>query len=225
MRHTIISANIFFTGLIVALLPLMSCSFSNKTARRLLQKAEANGPYDVIIVPGIHFENGQWDRTMKGRIYWSKFLLDKGIAKNIIYSGAAVYTPYYEATIMALYAERIGIPPANIYTELLAEHSTENIYYGYKKAKQLGFKKIALASDPFQTKMLRRFTRKKVSPDITLIPMVIDTMHLIEPTMIDPVIDSGKARKENFVSIKERESFWKRLRGTIRGNMDTTAYR
>ncbi|MFT3945705.1 MAG: hypothetical protein QM763_01930 [Agriterribacter sp.] len=31
--------------------------------------------------------------------------------------------------------------------------------------------------------------------------------------------------KQNFISIKDRESFWRRLRGTIRGNMDTTAYR
>src|SRR5690606_26912078 len=173
---------------------------------------------------GIPFENGKWDRIMKGRIYWSKYLFDKGIAKNIMYSGSAVYTAYYEAEIMAMYAKAIGIPPKNIYTETRAEHSTENAYYGYKKAQQLGFERIALASDPFQTKLLRRYVRKKVDPEMVLIPMVVDTMKAMEPSMIDPYINPQGAFKPGFISIKERESFWRRLRGTLRGNIDTTAY-
>ncbi|MFT4018882.1 MAG: YdcF family protein [Agriterribacter sp.] len=190
-----------------------------------MKKAEANAPYDVIVVPGIQFENNQWDTVMKGRVYWSKFLFDKGIAQNIIYSGAAVYTPYCEAEIMAMYAEAIGIPKANIYTETKAEHSTENIFYGYKKALQLGFKKVALASDPFQTKMLWKFIRKKVSKDVAIIPFVTDTLKMLQPAMITPSIPYEKAFKEDFISIKERDGFWRRLRGTIRGNIDTTAYR
>lgn len=203
---------------------MLSCTFSAKATRKLLQQAESSGPFDVIIVPGIPFKDGKWDRIMKGRVYWSKYLFDKGIAKNIIYSGSSVYTAYYEAEIMALYAKAIGIPEAHIYTETKAEHSTENAYYGYKKARQLGFKRVALASDPFQTKLLRGYIRKKVNKDIALIPMVIDTMKAIEPAMIDPEIRDEQAFNPRFVSIKERESWWKRLRGTIRGNMDTTAY-
>lgn len=202
----------------------LSCSYSAKATRQLLQKAESSGPFDVIIVPGVPFENGKWNRTMKGRIYWSKYLFDKGIAKNIMYSGSAVYTAYYEAEIMAMYAKAIGIPAKNIYTETKAEHSTENAYYGYKKAQQLGFEHIALASDPFQTKLLRRYVRKKVNSEMSFIPMVIDTMKVIEPAMIDPDIKYQEAFKPNFISIKERESFWKRLKGTLRGNIDTTAY-
>ena len=205
-------------------LGVLSCSFSAKATRQLLQKAENSGPADVIIVPGVPFENGKWDRIMKGRVYWSKYLFDRGVAKNIMYSGSAVYTAYYEAEIMAMYAKAIGIPAKNIYTETKAEHSTENAYYGYKKAKQLGFEHIALASDPFQTKLLQRYVRKKISKDMALIPMVIDTMKAIEPAMIDPDINYQAAFKPNFISIKERESWWKRLKGTIRGNIDTTAY-
>ncbi|MFT3747806.1 MAG: YdcF family protein [Agriterribacter sp.] len=204
---------------------IAACTYSAKSSRRLLKEAEANAPYDAIVVPGIKFENNRWDTVMKGRVYWSKFLFDKGIAKNIIYSGAAVYTPYYEAEIMAMYAEAIGIPKANIYTETKAEHSTENIYYGYKKALQLGFKKVALASDPFQTKMLRKFIRKKVSKDVAVIPFVIDTLKMLQPAMITPSIPYEKAFKQDFISIKKRDSFWHRFRGTIRGNIDTTAYR
>jgi hypothetical protein len=214
---------LFILPLAIAL-TAMSCSYSAKATRQLLQKAESSGPFDVIIVPGVPFENGKWNRTMKGRVYWSKYLFDKGIAKNIMYSGSAVYTAFYEAEIMAMYAKAIGIPAKNIYTETKAEHSTENAYYGYKKAQQLGFEHIALASDPFQTKLLRRYVRKKVNSEMSFIPMVIDTMKVIEPAMIDPDIKYQEAFKPNFISIKERESFWKRLKGTLRGNIDTTAY-
>ena len=203
---------------------IQSCSFSTKTTKRLLEES-INETYDVIIVPGVPFENGAWSRTMKARVYWSKYLYEKGIARNIMYSGSAVYTPYYEARIMALYAQAIGIPEKHIYTETKAEHSTENIYYSYRKAKLLGFNKIALASDPFQTKLLKRFTRKKVSPDVRLIPFVIDTLKKIEPGMTDPVIDHQQAFNNEFVSIIKRENFWKRLRGTRGKNLDTSVYK
>lgn len=200
-----------------------SCYYSKETCVKLLNDAKAEG-YDIIVVPGVPFENGKWSTIMKGRVYWSKYLYEKGIAKNVMYSGSAVYSPYYEAVIMALYGEAIGIPKENIFTETKAEHSTENIYYSCKKAKKLGFNKIALASDPFQTRMLRKFCRRKVSPDVGIIPFVIDTLEAMEPLMIDPEIDYQQAFVENFVSLKEREGFWKRLRGTRGKNIDYSAY-
>lgn len=203
---------------------IQSCSFSEKTTRRLF-KESSNETYDIIIVPGVPFENGQWSRTMKARVYWSKYLYENGIARNIMFSGSAVYTPYCEAEIMALYARAIGIPADHIYTETKAEHSTENIYYSYRKARLLGFEKIALASDPFQTKLLKRFTRIKVSPDVRLIPFVIDTIKKLEPEMTDPLIDHQQAFKNDFISIMQRENFWKRLKGTRGRNLDTSAYK
>lgn len=161
---------------------------------------------------------------MKGRIYWSKFLFDQGITHNIIYSGADVYTPYVESEIMAQYAIAIGIPKEHIYIETHAEHSTENVYYAYKLARNLGFKKMALASDPFQTRMLRKFTRKKVSADIALIPMAEDSLLEMEPQMKDPAINPDGAFRKDFISIKKREGFWKRVRGTLGKNIDSTAY-
>jgi uncharacterized SAM-binding protein YcdF (DUF218 family) len=208
------------SGLFYPLLTLFSCSFSSKTSKRLFAQAAAK-KYDVIIVPGVPFENGSWSRTMKGRIYWSKFLFDRGIARNIIYSGAAVYTPYCEAEIMGLYAHALGIPQENIFAETRAEHSTENLYYSYRKAIQLGFKTIALASDPFQTKALRKFARKKLPGPIDLIPMVVDTLKALGPTMTDPVIDAQKAFRSPFTPINKREGFWKRLRGTMGKNIDS----
>ena len=197
---------------------------SSKSTKKLLKEAEENGPYDLIIVPGIPLEKDQWSRTMKARVYWSKYLFDRGIAKNIMYSGGAVYTPYVEAEVMALYGEAIGIPHENIFTETKAEHSTENIYYSYQKAKKLNFNHIALATDPFQTKMLRKFVRKRVSKDIDCIPMVFDTLKTMELTMIDPKINFDSVKVKDFQSLPEKQGFWKRLRGTRGLNIDKTAY-
>lgn len=210
-----------FTAILIAgALLVGACSFSGKAARKLLTKAEAAAPYDIIIVPGYPFDNGQWNRTLKGRIYWAKYLYDRGITNHILFSGGAVHTPYPEAEIMAMYAVALGIPEENIFTELKAEHSTENVYYGYKLAVKKGFTKVALASDPFQSRMLRSYTKKRVSRNIAIIPMIIDTMRILEPVMTDPVIDHEKLRVADFVPLKKRESFWRRMRGTIRGNMD-----
>jgi len=203
----------------LCLLVLTSCNFSKKTCKRLYAQASKE-QFDLIIVPGAPFENNKWGKIVKGRVYWAKFLFDKGIAKNIMFSGSSVYSPYYESIIMSLYAEAIGIPKGNIFTETKAEHTTENVYYSYEKAAQLGFKKIAVASDPFQTKMVGRFTRRKVSSDIMMIPFVSDTLKMIEPEMIDPEIDYQKAFNPNFKSITKNQSFWKRLMGTMGKNID-----
>ncbi|MBC8034197.1 MAG: YdcF family protein [Chitinophagaceae bacterium] len=200
-----------------------SCAFTGRSSSKFLAKAR-NSPYDLIVVPGVPLEKGKWSRAMKARVYWSKYLYDQGIAKNIMYSGSAVYTPCYEAKVMALYAEAIGVPKEHIFIETKAEHSTENIYYSYKKARKLGFGRIALATDPFQAKLLRGFIWKKVSHDVDVIPIVYDTLKAMEPDMKDPVIDSQQAFVENFIPLTERESWWKRFRGTRGLNLNPAIY-
>lgn len=201
-----------------------SCIYHNKKCQKLYAAA-ATQTFDVIVVPGIAYDSTGWSRIMKARIYWAKYLYDKGIAKNIMFSGAAVYTKYIEAEIMAQYGEAIGIPKEHILIETKAEHSTENIYYSYKKAKLQKFEKIALATDPFQAKMLTRFIRRKVSKSVAIIPIDFKILKTIEPTMLDmPKIDIDKAIAKDFVSIKEREGFFKRLRGTSGKNINKSYY-
>jgi len=180
--------------------------------------------YDIIAVPGVPFKEEGWDSTMKARVYWSKYLFDKGIAKNIMYSGSSVSSPYYEGEIMRLYAIALGIPEENVFTETKAEHSMENMYYAYLKAKKLGFKKIAIATEPFQAKVLERFARNKVMANIDVIPFVYDTLNAIKPYMTDPIINYMEAYNENYIPLKERESFWKRRKGTLGKNIDLYAY-
>lgn len=201
----------------------IGCSYSAKTSQKLYNQASLK-TYDLIVVPGAPITEEGLNKTLKGRIYWSKFLYDKGIAKNIMYSGSAVYNPVVEASAMAAYARAIGVPAGHVFEETKAEHSTENIYYSAKKARQLGFKTIALASDPFQTRMLKKFARKRIGPDIGLIPFVTDSLKALEPTITDPVIDLTPYRNPNFIPLKQREGFWKRLRGTMGLNMDRKAY-
>lgn len=202
---------------------LVSCSISSKKAKKLYDEALLT-QYDVIIVPGFPFKNGKWDTIMKARVYWAKHLYETGISKNIIYSGSAVYSPYYEGEIMKLYGLALQIDSQNIYTEIRAEHSTENVYYSYKKAKKLGFNKIALATDPFQSRLVKKFIKKELDEDVALIPFVFDTLKSIEPFMQDPLINYELAYDSNFISLAERESFWKRFRGTLGKNIDKTIY-
>lgn len=177
----------------------------------------------MVIVPGYPFKDNAWDDVMKMRVYWAKHLYDIGVAKNIIFSGSAVYSPYYEAKIMKLYAEKIGIPSAHIFTETKAEHSTENLYYSYYKAKKMGFKTIAFATDPFQSRMMNSFIHKKMKNDIAQIPIVYDVLRGMD--LKNPLINSKDAYDSTFVSLVDRESFWKRLNGTRGKNIDTTAYK
>ena len=158
-------------------------------------------PVDVIVVPGVQYNGLKWNTVMKWRVYWSVYLYKKGLAKNIIYSGSAVYSPYTEATIMALYAEKMGVPKEHIFLETKAEHTTENLYYAYQLAKQKGFSSIAFATDPFQSNMIAPYV-KKFNLDVSLVAIDIPILYKIE--MQDFEIESSIAYQLNFISIEER---------------------
>lgn len=192
--------------LLLSALFICSCS-----SGRLYRKAIANGPYDVILVPGVPFDGKNWDFRMKGRVIWADHLIRKGIARHVIFSGGAVYTPYMEAKIMSLYGKALGIPDTCVYTEEKAEHSTENLYYSYLIAKKLGFTKMALATDPYQSNMLKGFIKKHKLP-VARIPFRISILMKIDN--VNPVIDAGPAKEEPFKPITETQSRKYRRDGT-----------
>jgi len=190
---------------------LTHCSFSHY-AKKSYEQAKKDKPYDVIIVPGVPYEKENTTSVMKMRIFWAKHLYDSGFTKNIIFSGSAVYTHFVEGIAMKIIADSLGIPQDHSFSETKAEHSTENIYYSWKLAKSLGFKKIALATDPFQSRLLKSFVRK-YTPGVTSVPIVFGMIDMDSKTL--PAIDTTAAHVPNFVSIVERESFWKRFSGTM----------
>lgn len=188
---------------------ISSCMSPTKSFKLYADKQS----YDAIIVPGVPFENGVWSDIMKIRVHWAVYLYKKGIAKNIVFSGSSVYSPYVESKIMALYAEELGVAQYNIFTEERAEHSSENLYYSYKIAQKNGFKKIALATDPFQGAFLKGFANKILLEDIGFLPIVFDTLKTLE--MNTPIINPESAYISDFVSIVERENASKRFQGTM----------
>ena len=207
---------IFF--LFSATLLISGCTFFRPGPNKLFKRALKNGPYDVIIVPGCPFNGSDWTTAMKGRVIWADYLIKKGIAKNVIFSGGAVYSPYVEAKIMALYAEALGTPKEKIFIEDKAEHTTENIYNSYWIAKKLGFTKIAVATDPFQSNLTMRFTRIRFKLPIAHIPFVIDSLAKIDD--VHPLIDPKSAYQSDFKSIVDTQSKRYRLRGTRGKNID-----
>ena len=112
-----------FLLLFFTLLFICSCSFFRPSPNKLYKRALKNQPYDVIIVPGVPYNGKKWDTAMKGRVIWACYLIKKGIAKNVIFSGGAVYSPYVEGKVMALFAEQLGIPKEKIMVEDKAQHN------------------------------------------------------------------------------------------------------
>lgn len=200
----------FHVFLVVALL-LTHCSFS-RYAKKSFERAEKEKPFDVVIVPGVPYEQENTTSIMTMRIYWAKQLYDSGFTKNIIFSGSAVYSPYVEGIAMKIIADSLGIPSDHTFSETRAEHSTENVYYSWKMAREMGFEKIGLSTDPFQAGLLRSFVRK-YTPGVKPIPIVFDRLDIEGKTL--PMIDYSAAFVPGFVSITQREGFWERFSGTM----------
>jgi uncharacterized SAM-binding protein YcdF (DUF218 family) len=208
--------------LLMLLFQLASCLVS-KRSKKAYEKGQHLAPFDAVIVPGVPFKNGRWDTVMKGRVLWSWILYKNGFVKNVIYSGAAVYSPYKEAVIMGLYAQQLGIPQEHIYYDTLAQHSTENVYYSYLLAQKAGFKTIALATDPFQSFMLRGYTKRRFGSPIYHFPFVYDSLSAYNN--IEPVIDPHAAKVAPWQSIYKRQGRWKRFRGTLGHDIDWSSYK
>ncbi len=170
-----------------------------------------NGPYDVIIVPGFPTDSGKINGVLAERLNWANFLYKNGYTKRIIFSGSAVYSPYVEAKIMRLYALQLGIKSEDIFVETKAEHTTENLYYGCRMAEELGFKKMAFATQPAQSSFMKPFKRK-FKLKIDMLPVLTDS---IKPfSYVFDSISISNLFIKDFVSIEKREGLIKRLNGT-----------
>lgn len=198
-------------------------SVPRKGPRKAYLKAASLIPFDAVIIPGVPYNGQNWDSVMKARVLWSYILFKNGYVKNIIYSGGAVYTPYYEAKVMGLYAQALGIPQKRIFYDTAAKHSTENVYYSYLLAKKLGFKTIALGTDPFQSFMLHGFTRRRFGSPIYHLPFVVDSLAVYNSAK--PAINASSAKAPNWTSIKDQQSMMQRLRGTMGRTIDWGNYK
>jgi uncharacterized SAM-binding protein YcdF (DUF218 family) len=202
---------------IFCVLIFSSCFFLGPTPRKLLAKAQAVRPIDVAIVPGLPLYHGKWDTLLKSRLVWSAYLFKAGIVSNVLYSGNAVYSPWMEGPSMALFAEKLGIDTAHIIVDTIAEHSTENLFYGYQIAKKMGYKTIAIATDPFQCAMLHKYAKKNFKETIYFIPIIYDSIR--RQMNIELQMDTALTYKHNFIPIEERLNYKDRFKGTAGKNI------
>lgn len=197
---------------------LSSCLLFQPSAAKLTKRALTKHQiYDAVIVPGVPFVAPKWDMTMQMRVLWGVHLYKRGLAKKIIMSGSAVYSPYVEAEIMKLYAISMGVPAEDIIVESRAQHSTENIWYSYKLGKSMGYEHMALSTDPFQTRMTYRFGKRRLKP-LQYLPVIFDTLKTLPHP--DPEIKYEAHKLDSFKPITETQSFWYRLRGTMGKHID-----
>ncbi len=174
------------------------CSLEGRVTRSN-EKYMKQAPYDAIIVPGYPYREEKNRILFHTRIFFAKELYEKGIARNIIFSGAAVKTPYIEGKIMKTFADSLGIPSDHTFVEDKALHSNENTIYGTKLARMLGFKKIAVATDPYQfaymTLLVKFYTPR--TGILTFYPSQMPDYN--QPL---PFIDSTQAYVRNFAPVE-----------------------
>ena len=98
--------SIIILTLLIGLSSCISVVKGPKKAYNEVRKHDVT--FDAIIVPGIPFENNTWDSIMKARVVWAYVLYKNGVTRNIIFSGNAVYSPYYESKIMGAVCTGFG---------------------------------------------------------------------------------------------------------------------
>jgi hypothetical protein len=76
---------------------------------------------------------------------------------------------------------------------------------------------LHLATDPYQNVMLKSFAKRK-NLEVSFIPFITDTLvHYYQD--FDVKINPASARVQEFTALPDRESFFKRLLGTMGFNM------
>lgn len=182
------------------------------TNQKLQRVGEQGIPYEAIVVPGVPYYGVEISDLMRMRVLWACHLYQSGATENLIFSGSAVYSPYIEGEVMAAYAEKLGVPKHAIFIEPQAEHSTENIYYAYKMAKNTGFENIAITTDPVQSYFLKFFVNKH-DIQINFLPFEFGMDSIFDVDLSEMQIDVSP--QDPFIALPEREGFLKRFRGTL----------
>ena len=185
---------------VIILVAKASSVLLRQTMATIYSESMQLAPFDVVIVPGIPYDSANPNIMLKARMFWAKNLFEKVHTRHIIFSGNAVHSPYIDGQCLKITADSLGIPTARTYVELRALHGTENIDLGIAMAKQLGFKNIAIATDPFQTAYLKYYEKKNNAP---YLPMPVDSIKAYDKSL--PAINTCELKVENFVPLKECE--------------------
>jgi len=109
-----------------------------------------DAPHDVIIVLGCPSEeDGSPADCQVKRAEMADHLYERGWAGHVIVTGAAVHTPWVEATALKALLVGRGVPADVIIEEPLARHTDENIYYATRIMQDHGWlSAIVVSEDP-----------------------------------------------------------------------------
>ena len=110
-------------------------------------------PADGIIVLGAAVFGTQPSPVFQERINHGLGLYQKGFAPVIIFTGGkGEGQQIAEAEAARQYAEKRGIPSANILTETSSKTTEQNLYYARQVALERGIKRVIIVSDPLHMK-------------------------------------------------------------------------
>lgn len=157
----------------ISALLFSSCSFHPYSSWHY-ERSTTAAPYDAVVIPGFPYQpNSNFQLVTKFRVLWARELYRRGLVRRIICSGGAVTTPYIEGLVMRQMLIDMGVPANHVFAETKAEHSRENIYYGIKMARDLGLRKVAVATDPVQCIFLKKFVQERF-PSVRWLPIIYE---------------------------------------------------
>ncbi|MBD80499.1 MAG: hypothetical protein CL840_16400 [Crocinitomicaceae bacterium] len=194
---------------IISLL-LVSCKTLkyNEVAANRYAYADEVKPFDVLVVPGTPYYQEGMTNVMLYRLLWAQHLYNNGFAKKIIFSGAAVYTPFVESCIMKEYAKLLGLPGDSILLETQAETSVDNIYYSNLLARKNELKDLLVATDMFQSLRYAQF-QKQTNIQFNIVPMIKDSIDL--DFRFKVAINDSVCYQKGWVDYKKRKPSYERF--------------
>lgn len=108
---------------------------------------------DVGVVLGAGTKDGQLSPVFKERVNHSIKLFNRGLIKNIIFTGGfGKNEKISDSQAAAIYASKNGIPMKNIYIEEKSTITYTNLKYAKEIMNREGFNSVLLISDPIHMK-------------------------------------------------------------------------
>ena len=126
-----------------------------------VQKPQVNKKYDIAIVLGSPAkDDGSLSRMQKTRVDAAIRLYQNKKVKKILISGSNVVNDYVEAEVMAAYAIDKGIPASDIYLEIKARNTFENLKFAKNICNQTNIKDVIVVTSNFHARRAQFMVRK-----------------------------------------------------------------
>lgn len=126
-----------------------------------VQKPQVNKKYDIAIVLGSPAKvDGSLSRMQKTRLDAAIRLYQNKKVKKILISGSNVVNDYVEAEVMAAYAIDKGIPASDIYLEIKARNTFENLKFAKNICNQTNIKDVIVVTSNFHARRAQFMVRK-----------------------------------------------------------------